>query len=107
VFIGSQNTYNNVTKKVEINPAIRVNVKNLAKVLERNKLETEIKTRFVGGSTSSRNPRVSEEWNACRYKCVLGDRPTKGPVSRILHNYHIKMTFPFFLGTLRRQYVTR
>ncbi len=107
MFIGSQNMYNNVTKKFEINPAIRVIVKNLVKVLERNKLETEIKKRVVGGSTPTGNPRVWEEWKSCRYECVVGDRPANSRVSCILHNYHINMTFHFSLGSLRRQYVTR
>ena len=95
MFIGSQNTYNNVTEKVEINKAIRVNVNKLAKILEANKLQIDIKTRLVGGSTPPRNARVWTEWNLCGYKCVLGDRSAGGRVSHVLDSYHIKITFPF------------
>jgi hypothetical protein len=107
VFIGSQNIRNQKTQLIQTNPAIRVNVKNLAKVLEAGKLQTDIKTRIVGGSIPPENARVWKEWESCGYKCILGDRSAKGQVSRMLDNDHVKMNFPFFLGNLRGHYVTR
>ncbi len=107
MFIGSQNILNEVTGLSKINPAVRVNVKNLAKVLEAGKLQTEIKTRIVGGSTPSKSVRVWDEWKSCDYKCIVGNRSANGLVSRMLDNDHIKMNFPFFLGNLRGQYVAR
>ena len=48
VFVGSQNIYNEKSGEKRKNPYIRVNVGNLAKALEANKLQTDIKTRLVG-----------------------------------------------------------
>ncbi|CAF1302721.1 unnamed protein product [Rotaria sordida] len=96
VFIGSQNIHNEETGLTQINPAIRVNVKKLAKVLEANKLRIDIKTRFVGGSIPPKNARAWEEWKVCGYKCTLGERSASGSVSCILDNDHIKTTFPVF-----------
>jgi hypothetical protein len=95
VFIGARNIYNKDTESMQANPAIRVNVNNLAKILEEGKLQTDIKTRIVGGSTPPpKDARVWQEWADCGYRCILGDRSTSGLVSYILNNYHMKMTFP-------------
>jgi hypothetical protein len=84
VFIGSQNLYNKETDRYEGNPAIRLNVKKLAEVIEKNKLASDIKTRLVGGSTPPRRARVWNEWESCGYRCVLGDRSAQNKVSQIL-----------------------
>ncbi|CAF5038150.1 unnamed protein product, partial [Rotaria sp. Silwood1] len=74
VFIGSQNTYNKDTRLSQTNPAIRVNVKYLARVLEADKLQIDIKTRIVVGSTPPpKDARVWQEWESCgslRGQCV-------------------------------------
>lgn len=105
MFLGSQTIQNKKTGLNQINPAIRVNVENLAKVLEKDKLRTNITTRVVGGSIPPEKARVWEKWKSCDYKCILGKRTVDGKVSRILDSYHIKMTFPFFLGRPLGRYV--
>lgn len=107
MFIGAQNIRNEETGLTQINPAIRVKVKKLAKVLEADKLQIDIKTRIVGGSIPPENARVWDEWKSRQYKCILGERTADGSVSRILNNDHIKMNFPFFLGRLSGRYDTR
>ncbi len=84
MFIGSQNQYNQEIGRGQGNRAIRLNVKKLAKVIENNKLTSDIITRLVGGSTPPKNARVWKEWESCGYKCALGDRSAQNRVSHIL-----------------------
>ena len=71
VFIGAQNK----------NPAVRVNVKKLARVIEKEKSLTAIKTRIVAGSTPLVGARVWKEWENCGYTCFLGERSLSNKVS--------------------------
>ncbi|CAF1185187.1 unnamed protein product [Adineta steineri] len=54
--------------------AIRINVANLANIIEKDKKKLNIKTRIVGGSIPPRKARAWTEWEKCNYKCLLGDR---------------------------------
>ncbi|CAF1147778.1 unnamed protein product [Rotaria sordida] len=107
VFLGSQKIYDDDTGSTKKNPAIRVIIKNLAKILETDRLQIEIRTRIVGGSNLSEEARVWEEWKSCGYKCILGARLANNKVSRVLGNYHIKIIFPLSPGSRRGRYVTR
>ncbi|CAF4127364.1 unnamed protein product, partial [Rotaria sordida] len=107
VVFGSQIIYDDDTGSTKKNPAIRVNVKNLAKILETDRLQIEIRTRIVGGSDPSKKARVWQEWKSCGYKCILGAQLGNKKVSRLLGNYHIKISFPLFPGSRRGRYVTR
>lgn len=78
-------TIRNKGGSTQTNPAIRVNVKNLARVLEAGKLQIEIRTRIVGGSTpttttttTTKKERIWDEWKSCCYKCIVAER--NGPV---------------------------
>ncbi|CAF0779794.1 unnamed protein product [Adineta steineri] len=48
VFLGAQTIRNEKTGVPQMNPAIRVEVKNLAKVLEEDKVSVNVRTRVVG-----------------------------------------------------------
>ncbi|CAM4929548.1 unnamed protein product [Rotaria socialis] len=78
VLIGAESIYNKNTGLTEKDPAIRVNVKKLAKVLEDDKLGTDIKSRTVGGSIQPKNAGVWKEWESCGYKCIVGERSESG-----------------------------
>ncbi|CAF1470161.1 unnamed protein product, partial [Adineta steineri] len=54
--------------------AIRINVANLANIIEKDKKKLNIKTRIVGGSIPPRKARAWTEWEKCNYACLLGDR---------------------------------
>ncbi|CAF1564281.1 unnamed protein product, partial [Adineta steineri] len=107
VFLGAQTIRNEKTGVPQMNPAIRVNVKNLAKVLEGDKVSINIRTRIVGGSKPPEKARCWTEWKSYDYKCILGDRSMKNKVSRIVDNYYIKILVLFVLGKPRGRYATR
>ncbi|CAF1550094.1 unnamed protein product, partial [Rotaria sp. Silwood1] len=106
VFIGSQKIHNKETGLIQINPAIRVNVKNLARVLEANKLQIYIKTRMVGGSKPPKNARVWDEWESCGYTCILGDRSAQDKeqfVDNMLHAQIYDLLLSYKDSTNRQQ----
>ncbi|CAM4981492.1 unnamed protein product [Rotaria socialis] len=103
IFIGSQTIRDPKTGLNQKNSAIRVNVKNLVRVLEDGKLKICIKSRIVGGSVDESIPRdnaqVWTDWESCGYKCILGVRSKNGPevfvddmlhaqILTILHSYN-------------------
>ncbi|CAF1313902.1 unnamed protein product [Didymodactylos carnosus] len=60
--------------KTKKDNSIRVNVGKLIKVIENGRLDSDIKTKIVGGSTPPPTSRVWEEWKNYGYKCILGAR---------------------------------
>lgn len=60
---------------------MRVNVEQLAQVIEKGKHPKAIKTRIVGGSTPPTGARVWKEWEECKYRCYLGERSSSNKVS--------------------------
>jgi hypothetical protein len=94
VFIGAQNVLNKRTGKIQTNPGIRVNVKNLVeKALERGKLSVDIKTRVVGGGAPERSARIWKEWESCGYNCIVGGQAKGGEVSRMVDITCMEITF--------------
>ncbi|CAF3843156.1 unnamed protein product [Rotaria magnacalcarata] len=88
IFIGSQTIRDPTTGATQKNPAIRVNVKNLVRVVENDKLKIYIKTRIAGGSKPPENLPVWKEWASCGYKCIVIERSASGPedgVDEMLH----------------------
>ncbi|CAM4887761.1 unnamed protein product [Rotaria socialis] len=84
IFIGSQTIRDPTTGATQKNPAIRVNVKNLVRVVENDKLKIYIKTRIAGGSKPPENLPVWKEWASCGYKCIVIERSEDG-VDEMLH----------------------
>ncbi|CAF0809190.1 unnamed protein product [Adineta steineri] len=107
VFLGAQTIRNEKTGVPHMNLAIRVDVNNLAKVLEGDKVSINVRTRVVGGSKPPEKALCWTKWESCGYKCILGDRSMKNKVSRIVDNYYIKILVLFVLGKPRGRYATR
>lgn len=96
VYIGAQNILNKDTNKVELDPCIRVNVTILAKILEENKLKSDIQTRIVGGSSLKKNEHVWDIWKASGYQCIVVERTSEQHVNRSYvkkYSYENKLLF--------------
>ncbi|CAM2727883.1 unnamed protein product [Rotaria socialis] len=107
VFIGSQKIRDPTTGATRQNLAIHVNVKNLVRVLEDDKLKIYIKTRIAGGSKPPENLPVWNEWASCGYKCIVAERSKSGRedgVDDMLHA-HILQLLHIYKDTQTRSQV--
>ncbi|CAF0740428.1 unnamed protein product [Adineta steineri] len=91
VFLGAQTIRNEKTGVPQMNLAIRVDVNNLAKVLEGDKVSINVRTRVVGGSKPPEKALCWTKWESCGYKCILGDRSMKNKESLVDDMLHAQI----------------
>ncbi len=73
--------------------AIRINVGNLVKIIEKNKKAENIKTRIVGGSKPPPTSKVWDEWKKYNYNCILGNRTAENKVFIFFLSFYLLILF--------------